>query len=138
LDLDSVDVSVRSFPHSVDRFVGDFTSFRWWARRFGWFFLHRVDDVESVVIFVRHSVDDVHPVVMDLDHSVTFVHPFRWFIDPVGFSRRRSVSDVRSFRFVVRPTCCDLDHRRRELWKRRWFLPHSVIAEPPVVTNRCS
>jgi hypothetical protein len=104
LDFDSVRVSVHSLVQSFRHFVEYLTSLRWLVSRFGWLSLHRVEDIESVVMFIRHSVDDIHPVVTDVDPVVAFFDPFRWFIGPVGFSGHPVVKDLDLFRFSIRPT----------------------------------
>jgi hypothetical protein len=93
---------------------------------------------------------------MFVDHFRLFIDHFRLLVDPVGVSRDPSVMDLCPVAFVVDPTCCDrwtsimdlwnrratlessvdvFDRRRRDVWTSRWFLRHSVIVEPPVVTD---
>jgi len=106
--------------HAADASTGsDVPSSRRRVRRSGRLFRRRVDDVEPVVAFLRRRVDDVRPVVTNIDPGVSFVHPFRWFVDPVGCSRRRSVGDLDPFCSVVRPTCRDSRRSVTDVWHRR-------------------
>jgi len=114
-------------------------------------------DVERIVIHFHHRRRDVWRSRWFLGHQ-------RWFIELFRVVLWKTLTDIDPVAFVIDPTCCDsrrsvifvchrrldverivihfdhrrpaLDHRRRDVWRSRWFLCHRVFAETPVVDSR--